>query len=62
MAPEPAAEMSGRLVTTLLTAMDGINSDASAAGQLLVYLSTDTPGSFLFYYGRAIHHAVLVSF
>ena len=33
MAPEPAAEMSGRLVTTLLTAMDGINSNASAAGQ-----------------------------
>lgn len=32
MAPEPAAEMCGRLVTTLLTAMDGINSEASAAG------------------------------
>lgn len=25
-APEPADEMSGRIVTTLLTAMDGINS------------------------------------
>ena len=26
MAPEPAAEMSGRIVTTLLTAMDGLNT------------------------------------
>ena len=39
MAPEPAAEMSGRLVTTLLTAMDGINSSASAAGQSPISLS-----------------------
>ena len=29
----PAGEMSGRIVTTLLTAMDGINSDISSAGQ-----------------------------
>ena len=40
MAPEPAAEMTGRLVTTLLTAMDGINSSASAAGQSLISLSS----------------------
>ena len=40
MAPEPAAEMSGRLVTTLLTAMDGINSSASAAGQSPICLSS----------------------
>ena len=33
MAPEPADEMSGRIVTTFLTAMDGINSDTASAGQ-----------------------------
>ncbi len=32
LAPEPAAEMSGRIVTTLLTAMDGINSNTNSAG------------------------------
>lgn len=43
LAPEPAAEMSGRLITTLLTAMDGINSDAPAAGQSPLHLSPNTP-------------------
>lgn len=32
MAPEPAAEMSGRIVTSLLTAMDGINTHSASAG------------------------------
>lgn len=33
MAPEPAAEMCGRIVSSLLTAMDGINSHPASAGQ-----------------------------
>jgi len=36
MAPEPAAEMSGRIVTSLLTAMDGINTHPASAGGPLV--------------------------
>ena len=40
MAPEPADEMSGRTVTTLLTAMDGINSDIASAGQSNVTVAT----------------------
>ena len=36
MAPEPAAEMSGRIVTSLLTAMDGINTHPASAGRPLV--------------------------
>ncbi len=36
MAPEPAAEMSGRIVTSLLTAMDGINTHTASAGRPLL--------------------------
>lgn len=36
MAPEPAAEMSGRIVSSLLTAMDGINTHPASAGRPLV--------------------------
>jgi SpoVK/Ycf46/Vps4 family AAA+-type ATPase len=39
MAPEPAAEMSGRIVTSLLTAMDGINCHSASAGRPLVLLA-----------------------
>ncbi|KAA6418217.1 MAG: Cam interacting protein [Trebouxia sp. A1-2] len=33
VAPEPAAEMSGRIVSSLLTAMDGINTHSASAGK-----------------------------
>ena len=35
-APEPAAEMCGRIVSSLLTAMDGINTHPASAGEPFV--------------------------
>ncbi|KAL0050804.1 hypothetical protein WJX82_007459 [Trebouxia sp. C0006] len=45
MAPEPAAEMSGRIVTSLLTAMDGINTHPASAGGagVVVIAATNRP-------------------
>lgn len=41
MAPEPAAIMCGRIVTTLLTAMDGINAHTTSAGKPQTELLTE---------------------
>ncbi|DBA80088.1 TPA: hypothetical protein ACH3X2_007576 [Trebouxia sp. C0005] len=45
VAPEPAAEMSGRIVSSLLTAMDGINTHSASAGGagVVVIAATNRP-------------------